>query len=296
MVAAPRIAIVAMAVAMLGSGCAPWNIVSKPGDLPLRAAKASADSVTLEIYFARLPATLVDAEDRTWSETLWRDIDEQRLSFEVRRELAAAGIRAGTVGATTPRALVELLQLNGDAITASDTLEPKTLAEEEPSVQRRVLQLRSGRRGEVLASSVLPEMVLWLHDDGKLRGETYHNAQGLLAISAELEGQNNIRLRMTPEVQHGNPKQSFAGDDGVFRIEMKKPTVVLDHLRTECELSPGEMIVMTSLPDRPGSLGHYLFREASPHGEQQKVLVIRLVHAPSSDQVRSLDDLLAADE
>jgi hypothetical protein len=41
------------------------------------------------------------------------------------------------------------------------------------------------------------------------------------------------------------------------------------------ELAPGSMLILSSLANRPGSLGHHFFTESEPRLEQ-KLLIVRL--------------------
>jgi hypothetical protein len=53
-------------------------------------------------------------------------------------------------------------------------------------------------------------------------------------------------------------------------------------LTTNATLAPGSMIVMSSLPDRPGSVGHHFFAEKD--GKPiQKLLIIRVSGSPNAD-------------
>ena len=43
------------------------------------------------------------------------------------------------------------------------------------------------------------------------------------------------------------------------------------------------MLVLSCLPDRPGSLGHYFFTEGEDNRLKQKVLVLRLCQTQHND-------------
>ena len=45
------------------------------------------------------------------------------------------------------------------------------------------------------------------------------------------------------------------------------------------------MVIVSSLPDRPGSLGHYFFTEGEDHHVEQKLLVLRLIQTQHDDLV-----------
>ena len=67
------------------------------GESPLRAALSSSDAVTLDIFWANLPAEGPDFDAR-----LWRFIQEDRVDPELRSRLMQNGLRAGVVGGAPP--------------------------------------------------------------------------------------------------------------------------------------------------------------------------------------------------
>ena len=48
-------------------------------------------------------------------------------------------------------------------------------------------------------------------------------------------------------------------------------------------LSPGQILVITCLPERPGSLGYQYFTEQMPDNVVQKLLLIRLAQTRYDD-------------
>jgi hypothetical protein len=170
-----------------------------------------------------------------------------------------------------------------EAKSASET-ELKHVSQEalraEPIVRRRVLQLPPAGRGEVLASGILKELPLLVREEGQTRGRTYREAQGLFAVQAQTDASGYVLLSLTPEIQHGEARQQWNGRDGIFRMEMARPKQIFDALRVELGLTPGQMLVLSCIPERPGSLGHHFFTETSASGPEQKILVIRLAQMP----------------
>jgi hypothetical protein len=73
-------------------------------------------------------------------------------------------------------------------------------------------------------------------------------------------------------------------------------------LQIEPTVSAGEMLLMTCLPDKPGSIGHYFFTEPSDGALVQKLLVIRVAHVgeatdkDSPPAVKTLDLGVAVEE
>jgi hypothetical protein len=264
----------------------------------MTAARSSPDSVTLEVFFARFPFKSPLA-----NQSLWNEVDEQALPGDVRRELAQNGFRAGVLGSTVPPELVELLKLH-EKQPATEPDQSRTLLtaaqlESEPAVTLRVLSAAAGRRCEVLTSHTYEELSLLRRDQDGVRGKTYRNADGRFELKAFPQSGNQVRLQIVPELHHGEQKQSWVGADGVFRLEAKRPVESLKGLQIESTLSPGEMLLLTSLPDRPGSVGHYFFTEPSDGALLQKLLVIRVAHigeAAEKDTVKTIDLGVAVEE
>jgi hypothetical protein len=75
----------------------------------------------------------------------------------------------------------------------------------------------------------------------------------------------------------------------MLRPQAGKPKRVFDRLAFEAALAPGQMLVLTCLPDRPGTLGQYFFTEplntssAEDPQMQQKLTVVRLADTRYSD-------------
>ena len=62
-----------------------------------------------------------------------------------------------------------------------------------------------------------------------------------------------------------------------------KPKRTFDHLAFDATLSAGQMLVLTCMPNRGGTLGHYLFTEPQGDQLQQKLIVVRLAQSRYDD-------------
>ncbi len=259
-----------------GGGCSFIDRhASAKSRLPLARATPSSDSVTLEIYFARGPLG-----DATLNGPLWSAVDEQRLSADLRRRLAENGFRAGVVGSHVPDELARLLTLTDQPPPKTDEPIPINL-EEEPNVTLRILQARSGKRNEVICSGIYEQLPLLKREENQLGGRTFSQAEGRFGLKSFLNAPNRVQLELVPELHHGEQQPRWVGSDGVLRLDAGKPREVFDELSTRVMLAPGEMLVMTSLPSRPGSLGHYFFTQPTSERPSQKLLVIRIAQGGS---------------
>jgi hypothetical protein len=263
-------------------GCARTNVPR--GQSPLRQPEMSADSVVLDIFFVRFPYG-----DPDTNVALWQEIDEQHLPPECRRQLLENGFRAGIIAGGMPARLSELMELaDKPAVPAGQPTE-LTLNEfvGEPTVVRRHMQIRAGSRGEIQASDVREELPVLMRDpSGRLGGQSYAQAQPVLAVKPLLEPDGRVRLEVVPEVHFGpvRPCRVVGDGQGMLRFEPSRQRRVFDKLALEAVLSPGHMLVMSSLPTRRGSLGHHFFTVSSSGKEDQKLLIVRLSQTQHDDQ------------
>ena len=259
-----------LSAALLLSGCmSPPQATSKS---PLAPARMTPQSVVLQLFFVRFPVG-----DPRAGQTLWQEIDEQQLAPDARRWLVRNGFRAGVVAGHIPAALADLLQIDDEPPPVDPANEPQAIDLEcAPLVVRRHLQVRPGRRSEIVASGVVEEMPVLVCEGGAVGGEIYREAQSVFAAKASPDPDGRVRIELTPELHHGAPKQRWATSPGMLRLEAGRAKRVFDEARLEATLSPGHMLVITSLPDRPGSLGHHFFSEDCSGSVEQKLLVVRL--------------------
>jgi hypothetical protein len=91
-----------------------------------------------------------------------------------------------------------------------------------------------------------------------------------------LEPDGRVRLKLVPELQYGSPKPTIVGRPGIMRLEANQPKQVYQEMTIDASLRPGQMLVLGSLPERRGSLGHHFFTQKTNGKVEQKLLVIRL--------------------
>lgn len=249
----------------------------RPGKSPLTPARMSSDSIVLEMFFVRFPFG-----DVTANETLWEEIDEQQFSPDLRRRLAENGFRIGVIEGQMPVELSKLLELNlkpdEEAEEGSENKTEVTKIEsfdEEPRVVHRRLQIRPGQRSEIIASAVYDELPVLMCSSGQLSGQTYNQAQGMFEVKSHPQPDGRVRIELVPELHHDQPRQRWVGRQGMLRLDTSRPKQVYEDLKMATKLAPGGMLILGSLPNRPGSLGHHFFTEKQERLDQ-KLLVIRL--------------------
>ncbi len=241
------------------------------GKSPLAPARMSSDSIVLEMFFVRFPFG-----DPTVNDKLWEEIDEQHFAPDLRERLARNGFRVGLIEGHIPVELSELLELS-DQPPTNDEGDGAKVEEfsDQPRVVHRRLQIRPGRRGEIIASGVYDQLPVLLCDSGRLSGQTYNRAQGIFEVKTYPRPDGRVRLELVPELHHDQSRQRWVGDRGMIRLEASRPKQVYDEMTMSAKLTPGAMLVLGSLSNRPGSLGHHFFTEDDGRLEQ-KLLIVRL--------------------
>jgi hypothetical protein len=208
----------------------------------------SPDSVVLEVALVDLPAT-----DPAAAEDLWKGIDEQHIPPDLRRRLADHGLRCGVVGDQLPDWVASRLDERGKYLTLRE--EGGAASVSDVSVQRRIQCRPGGRRSIPVAD---PSQELVINPTGAATSARYFDAQCHLAVAAYPQGNGPVRVRLTPEIQHGPPRQRWVGQDGAFRIEGSRECVAFDQLAIEAALTPGQTLCFAATPEAK-SLGKAFF-------------------------------------
>jgi len=266
------------------------------GRSPLQPARSSPDSVALEIVWVRFPM-----DDPQLCDAMWQEIDETQVPPAVRRELANNGFRVGVVGGTLPDAIAQLLTPSGtppddEAVAEKSTAEMDTDERQnallaEPTVRRRVLQLRRGRRAEIQASDVYPSLPLLVCEDRELGGRTYRDAQAMFGLRVDPQPDQTAVVELTPEVHYGSARLRWTSEeDHILRQAPLRDREIFTQLRISAPLAPGEMLVLTSLPEAGSRLGHYFHTVDAADGRQQKLILVRLAQVPPTHTFDAADD------
>ena len=263
------LALLTAAAAVL-AGCR--NVAERIGKSPLKPPQMSPDSVAIEIFFVRFPLSDPEANGR-----LWEEVDEMHLAGEVRQRLARNGFRVGLVGGQVPATLARLMELKDKPAPTPPGLETRVAdLEHEPRAVRRRMELRPGVRSEIIASDVQDELPVLFCSQAGVEGEIFRLAQPVLDIKAYPERDGRVRIRMVPEIHHGENRLRHVFTPGMVRLESGKNKRAFDEMAIEAVLAPGHMLILSTRPDRSGSLG-YRFFTLNPGGQlEQKLMIVRL--------------------
>ena len=240
--------------------CLSCTPLRQTGKSPLSPARMSSDAMVLDVFLVS-----VKFDDPEANVVLWQELDEQHFPPEVRRELGQRGFRVGLTGGQVPVTLSRLLKLKGKPAPGTGANTACLDMIDTPSgVLRHHMTLRPGRRGEIHASRTYEKVpVLESDASGRLGGRDYPQAVGVLAVKAYPQSDGRVRLDVVPELQYGNVKQRWVGQQGMLRMEAGKARRPFDELAFSATLTPGHMLVIGSLPNRIGSLGHYFLTQDS---------------------------------
>ncbi len=279
------VAIALLVAVFAASGCRLFDEQPK-GKLSLGTLQPAEDAVALEIFFAHF-----DYGFGPYSQRLWEQVDEQVLPVETRRELARYGFRVGLVGSQVPVDLAHLMTLTDRP--QPKTAETKVDLENEPLVKLRILEIRSGRKGEIIASPHYDRLPLLWREGDKVMGRPYDNADGRFVLKATKQSDGRVELDLQPELHYGKAEQRWVADDGVFRLASAAKKRIFKELHVNVDLAPGQMLLMTCRPDHPGSVGHYFFTEpVADESLAQRMVIIRLAQAGSD---RAFSEIVSAE-
>ncbi|MEI6239558.1 MAG: hypothetical protein WCR51_04155 [Planctomycetia bacterium] len=229
--------------------------------------KPAPKTLPLEIVFAR-----IDDHDVVWHDELWNLADEQFLDHDLRRRLAANGLRSGLLTGPLPPHLAARLEPALPASEADDRAAPPG---DRPAVMRRLLSLLPGRDTEVIAATGLDELILLEHDGGEVHGGTYHDATAYFALKAWPAADGRMRLDMVPTVKHGPIEREWVGEEGAFRLETGQKRQPLERLALTTTIPQGGTLLIGATGDASSTAGDAFFRDDSSSRRTRRLLAIR---------------------
>lgn len=240
---------------------------------------ANSETVLLEVFIVRCPLN-----DEELNSTLWKDVDEQVFSSSLRRELAVNGFRAGLIGNQLPSSFLRILKTRDDVDPSQivTTIRLDELANQ--TVVRKTIASRNGQKNEVNVSNVKNQTTILFNENGALGGETFNEGQAVMVIRTQTRGDGSVTLDLLPEVQYGQPRQTFQFDAGSVTMATARPKRTFDSLRSEITVQPGQFVVMTSRPEMSGNVGSFFFTdEEAESGAEQKLLCFRISYTQHND-------------
>jgi len=262
-----------VAALLATGGCAPLpSVANKPNTLP--PSRLAPDSVVIDLAFVQLPAA-----DVVSYEAVWNAADEQTLTADLRRRLATNGLRIGLFGQQLPTQVRQLLDAPKNVL--ANVADGSTTDLEIGGSQQR-LPLRAGHRSIVKVSRSHPSLSVLLSEDGNVRGHQLSEARCIFALKAYPQGDGRVRLSIVPEIEHGESKTRWAASDGIMVPQTGQERLVLDRLRMEALLNPGQWLVLSATSEIKG-LGEYYFAQLTGGVVERRLLLIRLAQTQHDD-------------
>ncbi|UUO06464.1 hypothetical protein M4951_24350 [Blastopirellula sp. J2-11] len=261
----PRLSIVVL-LALGACGCALWqqDTTTEPSTLP--QSNIADDTVVLETTKVRIPNLQQDAIAK-----MWLEVDEQFMPTSTRHHLYDNGIRVGLINYHLPQQIRDLLETGSGKAGLNGQTSVLVKDGEMPIAEQR--RFRKGKRGELIASDVMPELTCFVKQGDAVTGETYYQAQCRFAILTYPQGDGRVLVELTPEIQHGQPQRDFSSPrDGIFEIAHRPRSEALSDLTMKAIMSPGETLILGATDELKGA-GKAFFSRAD--GRRQ-VMLIRL--------------------
>jgi hypothetical protein len=204
--------------------------------------------------------------DEAINSALWGVADEQGVAPAARRALQDNGLRLGLITGDLPVAV--------DAVFK---------APPPHKVNPAKYLIADGQNTLIAVGMATPQVSLLLNDMDRTHGKDYTDASGYLRMTARFEGPTAVALRFVPEIHHGPIRNTFgaAPDAGVtsphqFTMKNGQEEDTLRELAAGLTLQPDQIAVIGCLPDRPRSLGAFLFTQPEANSDRllQKVVLV----------------------
>jgi len=269
----PRLLFIVL-VGTLGSACAPLDTSATKRGNRLPSRRLPPDAVVLDVAFVRFPAS-----DAAKYEAIWNAANEQGLDTELRRELATNGLRVGVFGQQVPTQLRELLD---QPANLSQSMTQVGEGDLDLASSRQHLPVRAGHRTIITASGVLKSLPVLLSEEGTVRGHQLQDARCIFSLKAYPQGDGGAKLAMTPEIEHGESKTRWGGTEGMLIHQVGQDRLVLDRLRWEAALRPGQSLLISGSSEIKG-LGESFFTQKTGGQAERRMLVVRFSQAQVDD-------------
>lgn len=267
-------------------GCGSWSAWSGRGadrsdtraaTLPLRKITRS---IELETRFVQIE---FDPADPDQLQSIWQWVDETVIPANIRTVLVHNGLRVGkAIQADRLESKLDSLHAAGSADVVDEFLSSASVSSHQ-SEGSKIYPMRLGKRYELpVRDPFAGYQVVMVHDTPQPHGRTLLDPQLLFAITPQRGGSSTeIRLRMRPEVQHGEMQQDWVRSDAAIRIDNRRDSWSLETMEFELTGGEGDLFVISETSPRKG-IGNEMFKGKNvDQKEQQTVLLIRIANVPT---------------
>ena len=261
------------AFTLAACGCAPLNPSAHASRSP-PASRLPTDAVVLDVAFLRLRASDTEAY-----RSIWDAADEQHFPAEVRVHLAANGLRAGIYGQQLPSQLRELLDAKPSTL---EDVSEGVASDLDIGGNRQHLPVRAGHRSIIKASRVHPTLAVLLSEEGNVHGHQLSDVRCIFSLKPYPLGDGRVKLGLTPEIEHGESKTRWTGGEGMLIQQTGQERLILDKLRIDAVLSPGQSLILSGTSEIKG-LGEYFFSQPAVGTVERRLLLIRFSQTQFDD-------------
>ncbi len=250
----------AVMMALTHAGCAQWKteddpvaVANRPG---LPEARIPDNAAIVEVAFLPLVKPL--------------SLDDTLVPAKTREILYKNGIRAGRLLVWEPSSL-DALPEEDDSIRL---LRQANLASDFESRRRRLSCRDSQPFSLVVRRPSGGELAALVNTSDGVVGQTLQNPQFTFTLRTRQMDDGRLAIRLTPEIQHGDIKQSYLSSDSLaFRVDFNRPAWTLEELAVELPLAEGQAAVIMPSEDAFG-IGQQMFVGRRTDQTEEKIAMV----------------------
>jgi hypothetical protein len=250
--------------------------------LPLRKV---ARTIELETEFVQIQ---FDPADPDQLQSMWQWVDETILPPATRELLNRNGLRIGKVF-QPDRLNGRLRSLKaGQASDVVDTFLASASVSSHQSEGGRVDPMRIGKRNELPVRLPIEGVhVPMIYQNGEVIAKSLLDPTFLFSVTPQPgQSASEIRLRLRPEIQHGEMRQDWVQGDGALRIDVRRQSWSLDSMEFELVGGEGDLFLVSETVTRKGLGEMMLGGKTVDQMEQQTVLLLRIANVPNPAEKR----------
>lgn len=285
-----QISLFVFVLSLFIGGCAHWDRPQPPRTTVFGSGTLAADAVAIEIGIAQL-----DDSQHESLEAAWRLLDQQKLPLAIRQTLDQNGLRVAIMASQAPAEFERLLKPRPLELEQLDIVEQQLAAKNkmEPKPRLIVHQRIVNHDGETypIQTSEIHSQMEWTvkHDSAQTFGSG-QSVRGLFEIMTLPQGDGSVRLRITPQIQHGMLQPKISVAERSFIFDKGQSVIQLNELLFDVPLKPGETLVVAPTAD-VADLGKLFFGHHRPKQLNSHDLISDQPHAEKKTLVQSLNEL-----
>ena len=269
--------IVGACLMMAPSGCN-WFRMKKPKPDPakfrLPPIKFSENSIALEIGILEID----DLQEGTL-ETLWEMLDDQAIALESRKVWDQNGLQATIVPNQPPVLFWQLIDPEGDFDSederyyAEKLRQSQGLPEQKNVVLFQKANLIEGKPHHIPAGPVYHQPLHWTLKLGdEQQSGNCSQAQFHFRITVFHGDDNQARIRLTPEIRHGEKRPRISTNEESFFWEPSQESLTFHEAAMEVPLQSGQTVLCGPTFEEMGLGGQFLRTPKS-----RRILFVRVV-------------------